>query len=146
MRLSFRTGTPAASREPGQAADIAHRSPEQDVERLRQRGNDAFQRGSYNRAADLYNRVHALALQTCNPEVLNCVVVHPRDCILHACTTWLNASTEGGFYRRDGELMNKSAPLKLRLCVAKWHHASHLALWQQMVHLSTGMPCVVCRR
>ena len=32
-------------------------SPEEHVEKLRQRGNDAFQRGNYSRASDLYKRV-----------------------------------------------------------------------------------------
>ena len=48
------TGAPT----PGQSAtEPAHSPHEADVEKLRQRGNDAFQRGTYTRAADLYNRV-----------------------------------------------------------------------------------------
>lgn len=45
------TGTQTA------AAQQQPHSPLQSVERLRQRGNDAFQRGSYSRSVDLYQRV-----------------------------------------------------------------------------------------
>lgn len=45
---------------PALAAEPVHRSPEQDAERLRQRGNEHFGRGSYTRAADLYQRVSLL--------------------------------------------------------------------------------------
>lgn len=42
----------------GAAAPAAPQSsPEEHVEKLRQRGNDAFQRGNYSRASDLYKRV-----------------------------------------------------------------------------------------
>jgi len=50
----FPTGAPTRGASPTEAAHSAH---EADVEKLRQRGNDAFQRGTYTRAADLYNRV-----------------------------------------------------------------------------------------
>ena len=39
------------------AAAVTQSSPEEDVEKLRQRGNNTFQRGNYSRAADLYKRV-----------------------------------------------------------------------------------------
>ena len=54
----FHTGAPT----PGASATEAAHSPhEADVEKLRQRGNDAFQRGTYTRAAVLYNRVGRLS-------------------------------------------------------------------------------------
>ena len=46
----LRTGAQAGPEQPPA-------TPLQDVERLRQRGNDAFQRGSYARSVDLYQRV-----------------------------------------------------------------------------------------
>ena len=47
------TGSQAGS----DAASERQGTPLEDVERLRQRGNSAFQRGSYSRSADLYQRV-----------------------------------------------------------------------------------------
>lgn len=60
------SSTSVAAAAAAAAAGAAQSSPEDDTERLRQRGNEAFQRGSYSRAADLYKRVSFLVFLCIN--------------------------------------------------------------------------------
>ena len=56
---------PEASAQQQDGRQEAIPSPsDREIERLRQRGNDAFERGSYTRAADLYQRVRAFPRPT----------------------------------------------------------------------------------
>ena len=77
--------TPNAAAAP--AAEPMHRSPEQDAERLRQRGNEHFGRGSYTRAADLYQRVSLLFQSACAIESLpqSDVGSRAKNCVASNC-------------------------------------------------------------